>query len=139
ASRLHRIPAYVVMPSNASPVKCRAFEEYGARVTLCEPALAARETTAASVIEETGGTLIPPYNHPHIIAGQASAAVELIQQVPDLDAIVAPVGGGGLISGVALAAHYLRPQIRVFAAEPAGADDAYRSKAAGTFLPQTGP
>ena len=139
AARLHGIPAHVVMPSNASAVKRRAVEEYGARVTLCEPTLEARETTAARVVEETGATLIPPFNHPHIIAGQASAAVELMQQVPDLDAIVAPIGGGGLISGVALAAHYLRPQVRVFAAEPAGADDAYRSKAAGTFLPQTGP
>src|SRR5262249_48808076 len=109
------------------------------RVTLCEPTLAARETTAARVIAETGGTLIPPYNHPHIIAGQATAAVELMEQVPDLDAIIAPVGGGGLLSGVALAAHYLRPGLRVFAAEPAGADDAYRSKAAGQLIPQTGP
>src|SRR5262249_19846678 len=139
AARLHGIPAYVVMPSNASPVKQRAVEEYGARVTLCEPPLPARETTAPRVIAEPGGTLIPPYNHPHIIAGQATAAVELMEQVPDLDAIIAPVGGGGLLSGVALAAHYLRPGLRVFAAEPAGADDAYRSKAAGQLIPQTGP
>src|SRR2546423_4534924 len=129
AARLHGIPAHIVMPSNASAVKRRAVEEYGAYVTLCEPILEARETTAARVVEQTGGTLISPYNHPHIIAGQGSAAVELMTQVADLDAIVAPIGGGGLVSGVTLAAHYLRPQVRVFAAEPAGADDAFRSNA----------
>ena len=139
AARLHGIPAHVVMPSDASPVKRRAVEEYGAQVTLCEPNLTARETTAARVVEQTGATLISPYNHPHIIAGQGSAAVELMQQVPDLDAIVAPIGGGGLVSGITLAAHFLRPQVRVFAAEPAGADDAFRSKASGKLIPQKGP
>jgi threonine dehydratase/serine racemase len=139
AARLHGIPAHVVMPSNASPVKRRAVEEYGGHVVECEPNQAAREATAARVLEETGGTLIPPYNHPHVIAGQASAAIELLEQVPGLDAIVAPVGGGGLVSGTALAAHFLGHRVRVFAAEPRGADDAARSKAAGQFIPQTGP
>jgi threonine dehydratase/serine racemase len=139
AARLHGIAAHVVMPSNASPVKRRAVEDYGARVILCEPNLAARETTVARVVEETGGILIPPYNHPHIIAGQGTTALELLEQAPDLDAIIAPVGGGGLLAGVALAAKALRPDICVFAAEPAGADDAFRSKAAGKLLPQTGP
>jgi threonine dehydratase/serine racemase len=127
------------MPSTASPVKRRAVEDYGARVVLCEPNLAARETTAARVLEQTGGTLIPPYNHPHVIAGQGTAALELLEQVPDLDAVVAPIGGGGLLSGVAIAGRGRRPNLRVFGAEPAGADDAYRSKLAGTFQPQTGP
>jgi threonine dehydratase/serine racemase len=139
AARLHGIPAHVVMPSNASPVKRRAVEEYGARVILCEPNLPAREATAAQVLAETGGTLIPPYNHPHIIAGQGTAALELLEQVPDLDAVVAPVGGGGLLAGVTLAARGRRPQTRIFAAEPAGADDAYRSKASGSLVPQMGP
>jgi threonine dehydratase/serine racemase len=139
AARLHGIRAHVVMPSNAAPVKRRAVEEYGARVILCEPNLPAREATAVRVLTETGGTLIPPYNHPHIIAGQGTTALELLDQTADLDALVAPVGGGGLLAGVAIAAIGRRPGIRVFAAEPAGADDAIRSKAAGALLPQTAP
>jgi threonine dehydratase len=137
AARLHGISAHVVMPSSASAVKRRAVEEYGARVILCEPTLAARETTAAQVLDEIHGTLIPPFNHPHIIAGQGTAALELMEQVPDLDAVVAPIGGGGLVSGVAIAVKTRQPRTLVFAAEPAGADDAFRSKTAGTFQPQT--
>ena len=139
AARMRGIPAHVVMPSNASPVKRRAVEEYGGRIILCEPNLAARETTAAAVLAETGATLLPPYNHPDIIAGQGTAALEMLSEVAELDALVAPVGGGGLISGLCIAAKALKPGIRIFAAEPAGADDAARSKAAGTLLPQTGP
>jgi threonine dehydratase len=139
AARLHGIKAHVVMPSNASPVKRRAVEEYGARVILCEPNLVARETTAAQVMEETGATMIPPYNHPHIIAGQGTVALELLEQVPDLDAIIAPIGGGGLVAGVTLATKGRKPGVRVFGAEPAGADDAFRSKAGGTLIPQTRP
>jgi threonine dehydratase/serine racemase len=139
AARLHNIPAHVVMPSNASAVKRRAVEEYGARVVLCEPTLEAREKMAAKVLQESGGTMIPPYNHPHIIAGQGTVALELLEQVPDLDAIMTPVGGGGLMAGVTLAAKASRPGIRLFAAEPAGADDAFRSKAAGRLIPQTAP
>jgi threonine dehydratase/serine racemase len=133
------IPAHIVMPSNASPVKKAAVLEYGGRVVECEPTLAARETTAAAVLAETGGTLIPPYDHPDVIAGQGTAALELLEDVPDLDAIVTPVGGGGLLSGVAIAVRGVNPKLRVFAAEPQGADDAARSKAAGRFIPQTGP
>jgi threonine dehydratase/serine racemase len=139
AARIHGIPAYVVMPSNAALVKRRAVEEYGAKVTLCEPNLPARESTAARLLAETGGTLIPPYNHPHIIAGQGTAALEMLEQVADLNAIIAPVGGGGLLAGVTLAARGRRPGLRVFAAEPAGADDAFRSKAQGILVPQTQP
>jgi threonine dehydratase/serine racemase len=139
AAKLHGIPAHVVMPSNASPVKRAAVEEYGARVILCEPTLAARETTAARILAETGGTLIPPYNHPHIIAGQGTTALELMDQVPQLDAIIAPIGGGGLVAGITLAVKARQPRTRVFAAEPAGADDAFRSRAAGTLIPQTDP
>ena len=105
----------------------------------CEPTLAAREEAAAAVLAETGGTLIPPYNHPDVIAGQGTAALELLEQVPGLDALVAPVGGGGLVAGLCLAARAVNPSLRVIAAEPAGADDAARSKAAGTLIPQTGP
>jgi threonine dehydratase/serine racemase len=139
AARMRGIPAHVVMPSNASPVKRRAVEGYGGRVIPCEPTLAARETTAAAVLAETGGTMIPPYNHEDVIAGQGTVALELMDHVPGLSAVVAPVGGGGLVSGVCIAARALDPSIRVFAAEPAGADDAARSKAAGTLIPQTAP
>jgi threonine dehydratase/serine racemase len=120
-------------------VKRRAVEGYGGRVILCEPTLAARETTANQVMHETGATMIPPYNHPHVIAGQGTVALELLEQVPDLEAILAPVGGGGLVSGITIAAKARKPAIKVFAAEPVGADDAFRSKQAGNFIPQTQP
>jgi threonine dehydratase/serine racemase len=139
AARMRGIPAHVVMPENASPVKRRAVEEYGARVILCEPTLPARERTAAVVVAETGATLISPYDHPDVIAGQGTAALELLEDVPGLDALVAPVGGGGLVSGVSIVAKGWSTPVRVFAAEPRGADDAARSKAAGTLIPQTGP
>ena len=139
AAKQRGIPAHIVMPRTASPVKRRAVEEYGGRVVLCEPTLEARETTAAAVLAETGGTLIPPYNHPDVIAGQGTIALELLEQAPNLDALIAPVGGGGLLAGVTLAAKALKPTIRLFAAEPLGADDAARSKAAGKLIPQTGP
>jgi threonine dehydratase/serine racemase len=139
AARMRGIPAHVVMPRTASPVKRRAVEEYGGRVVECEPTLAAREETAAAVLAETGGTLIPPYDHPDVIAGQGTAALELLEQVPGLDAVIAPVGGGGLVAGSCIAVLGFAPAVRVLAAEPAGADDAARSKASGTLVPQTAP
>jgi threonine dehydratase len=139
AAALRGIPAHIVMPRNASPVKRRAVEKYGGRVVECEPTLAARETTAAAVLTETGAAMVSPYNHPDVIAGQGTIALELLEQAPQLDAVVVPVGGGGLMAGVAIAAKALAPKVRVFAAEPAGADDAARSKAAGELVPQTDP
>jgi threonine dehydratase/serine racemase len=139
AAKLRGISAHIVMPSNAVPVKRRAVEGYGARVIPCEPKLEAREATAAAVLRETGATLIPPYNHPDVIAGQGTTALELLDQVSGLDAIIAPVGGGGLLAGVTLAAKGINSALRIFAAEPRGADDAFRSKAAGQLIPQTGP
>lgn len=139
AAKLRGIPAHVVMPKNAPPVKRKAVEGYGATVIECEPNLAARETTVAQVQERTGAILIPPYNHPDVMAGQGTVAVEMLDEVPDLDAIVCPIGGGGLMAGVTIAAKALKPSVRLFAAEPLGADDAARSKAAGTLVPQTGP
>jgi threonine dehydratase/serine racemase len=139
AAQRRGIPAHIIMPSNASPVKRRAVEGYGGRVIECEPTLAARETTAAAVVSQTGATLIPPYDHPDVIAGQGTAALELLDQAGPLDVIVAPVGGGGLVAGVCVAARGLDPRVRIIAAEPAGADDAARSKALGTLVPQTGP
>jgi threonine dehydratase/serine racemase len=139
AARLRGIPAHVVMPTSASPVKRRAVEEYGGHVVPCAPNLAARETSAEKVRQETGAVVVPPYDHPHVMAGQGTTALELLDDVPDLDAIVAPVGGGGLMSGVSIAARAVRPSIHLFAAEPLGADDAARSRAAGTRIPQTAP
>jgi len=139
AARLRGIAAHIVMPANAPAVKRRAVAGYGARVIDCEPTLDARETTAQRVIDETGATLVHPYNDPNVIAGQGTVALELIDQIKSLDAIITPVGGGGLLSGVCLAARALRPDVRRFAAEPAGADDAARSLAAGQLIPQTDP
>jgi len=139
AARMRGIAAHVVMPTTASPVKRRAVLGYGARVIDCEPTLAAREQTAERVLAETGGTLIPPYDHADVIAGQGTAALELLEEIPDLDAVFAPVGGGGLISGACAAAKGLSSGITVFAAEPQGADDAWRSKSAGELIPQTDP
>jgi threonine dehydratase/serine racemase len=138
-ARLRGIPAHIVMPTSASPVKRRAVKDYGGKVVPCAPNLAARESTTATIQHETGALLIPPYDHPAIMAGQGTAALELLDEVPDLDAVIAPIGGGGLMSGVSIAARAVRPTIRLFAAEPLGADDAARSRAAGTRIPQTAP
>jgi threonine dehydratase/serine racemase len=139
AARMRGIAAHVVMPNNAAFVKRRAVEGYGGRVVLCEPTLDARERTAQAVLAETGATLISPYNHADVIAGQGTAGLELLEDIRDLDAIIAPVGGGGLVSGVSIAAKTLHPSIRMIAAEPKGADDAALSKQAGRLIPQTGP
>ena len=139
AARSRGVPAYIVMPSNAPEVKRRAVLGYGGQVTLCEPTLQARTETAARIQQESGATLVHPYDHPDVIAGQGTIAVELLDQVSDLEAIIAPLGGGGLLSGIALAAHELKPELRVYGAEPLGADDAYRSRQAGRLIPQTAP
>ncbi|AKF03487.1 pyridoxal-phosphate dependent enzyme [Sandaracinus amylolyticus] len=139
AAKLRGIPAHVVMPTSAPAIKKEAVLGYGANVIPCAPTLAAREETAARVVAETGATLIPPYDHPDVIAGQGTIALELLDEIADLDAIVVPIGGGGMISGIALAARELAPRVKVIAAEPAGADDAARSKAGGALVPQTGP
>jgi threonine dehydratase len=137
AARVRGIPAYVVMPRTASPVKAAAVREYGGGVVFCEPTLAERERTAMELVDRTGGALIPPFDHRDVIAGQGTAALELLEDVPDLDAIIAPVGGGGLLSGTCVAALGAKPGMRVFGAEPLGADDAARSKASGEWLPQS--
>ena len=143
AAKMRGVPAFIVMPTSASPVKRVAVESYGAEVILCEPTLEARETTAAEVQQRTEATFIHPYDHPHIIAGQGTAMLELLEQSRELgaglDAIIAPVGGGGLLSGTCITASGSNPRPRVFAAEPLGADDAARSFAAGELIPQTGP
>lgn len=135
AAKRRGIPAYIVMPENAPAVKRAAVLGYGAQVISCEPTLEARESTAARVQAETGATFVHPYDDDRIIAGAGTAALELLDEVPDLDVIVAPVGGGGLLSGTTIAAKALRPKLRVVAGEPEQADDAYRSKAAGELIP----
>lgn len=139
AASLRGIAAHVVMPSNSNRVKREAVEGYGAKVYPCEPTEAARRARTAEVLAKTGGTFIPPFDHPDIIAGQGTTMLELHEQVPDLDGVIAPVGGGGLISGISIAARGLRPSLRIFGSEPAGADDAARSLASGRFVPQEAP
>jgi threonine dehydratase len=137
AARTRGVPAYIVMPSNTLQGKQDAVLAYGGQVTLCTPTLAAREAAAAEIVARTGARLIHPYDNDTVIAGQGTVALELIDQVGDLDMITCPVGGGGLVSGTALAVKGLGGDTVVIAAEPAGADDAWRSMAAGELLPQT--
>ncbi len=129
------IPAWVVMPENASKAKLANVRRYGATVRLCAPTLAAREEACADLLATTGATLVHPFDDARVIAGQGTAALELVAEVPDLDAIIAPVGGGGLLSGSAIAATSSRPGLAVHGAEPANADDAARSLASGRVEP----
>lgn len=127
AAKQRHMPAYIVMPENAPQVKVDSVRGYGADITFCEPTQAARESTAREIVEQTGATFIHPFDNPHVIAGQGTAALELLEEVPDLDAIICPVGGGGLASGTCLTVLGINPEIKVYAAEPVGADDTYRS------------
>ena len=127
AAKLRGIAAHIVMPSNSPKVKVRAVEGYGGRIVFCEPNQRAREDTCARVIADTGATLIHPFENEDVMAGQGTIAVELLEDVPDLDVVLCPVGGGGVLCGTAVAAKSLRPSIKVIATEPAGADDAAQS------------
>ena len=131
AARLRRIDAHVVMPENSSPNKIDAVRRYGVEPIFCEPTAESRQATADRLMNETGATMVHPYNDPRVIAGQGTVALELLQQLDSIDTIVVPVGGGGLLSGCLIAAKTLRPDIEVIAAEPAWADDAFRSLASG--------
>jgi len=135
AAQSQGMKAYVVMPSDAPAVKKAAVAGYGAEIIECEPNLAAREEGLAAVVARTGAAFIHPYNDARVIAGQGTAALELLDQVADLDVIMTPVGGGGLLSGTALTVAALAPNIEVIAGEPALADDAYRSLQAGKLIP----
>jgi len=139
AAALRNCKAYIVMPETAPLVKVDAVKGYGGIITFCKPTLAAREETLRHVMEKTGATEIHPYNDYRIIAGQATAALELHRSVKSLDIIMSPVGGGGLLSGTALATKYISPATRVLAAEPKGADDAYRSMIARQIVPSIDP
>ncbi len=134
AARNNGLKAYIVMPENSSKVKMDAVKGYGAEVITCKPNQKAREDTLAEVVKRTGATFIHPYNNYHIIAGQATAAKELIEEIPSLDIVMAPVGGGGLLSGTALATHYFSPKSLVIAGEPANANDAIQSMQQGKVV-----
>ncbi|HEX8490903.1 MAG TPA: pyridoxal-phosphate dependent enzyme [Chthoniobacterales bacterium] len=136
AASLRGIAAHIVMPSNAPKVKVRAVEGYGGRIVFCEPNQRAREAACAQVIAETGATLIHPFENEDVMAGQGTAAVELLEDVSDLDLILCPVGGGGLLCGTAVAVKTLRPATKVIATEPAGASDAAESFQQGQLVYQ---
>ena len=139
AARERGIPAWIVMPENAPAVKKAAVRDYGAEVIECVPTLAAREQTLAEVQARTGALFVHPYDDWGVICGQSTAAQEILEQVPGLDYLLAPVGGGGLLAGSALACHYLAPQVRVIGCEPTGADDAFRSFQSRTLQPSLQP
>jgi threonine dehydratase len=141
AARLHRVPAYLVMPEDAPEIKRRAVADYGGRITRCPPTHRGRVETAERIAEETGARFVSAHDDPQVIAGQGTALCELIEDAGELDLILAPVGGGGLLSGTVIAARHLSPGVRVVGCEPAGADDAYRSIREGRritdFTPRT--
>lgn len=139
AAQLRGVQAYVVMPENASQIKKNAVAGYGARITFCRPTLQEREAHLADIVAKTEAVFIPPYNDERIIAGQGTAALELLEDTCNLDAVLTPIGGGGLTSGTALAVRALSPHTRMIAVEPEGADDAYRSFQAGHIIPSVHP
>src|SRR5881227_1873763 len=134
AAKLRKIPAHIVMPSNSAKVKVRAVESYGGHIVFSEPTQSAREAACADVIAKTGATLIHSFENEDVMAGQGTAAMELLEEVPDLDLVMCPIGGGGLLAGTAVAAKSMRPSIKVIAAEPANADDATQSFRAGRVI-----
>lgn len=139
AASIRGVPGHIVMPNNAPKVKQESVRRYGGQITFCEPTLAAREAAAARIQAETGAMLVHPFDNWSVITGQGTCALELLEEIPDLDILLAPVGGGGLISGTSIAAKSLRPGIRVYGTEPAGADDAFRSLQTGIRQPQNDP
>lgn len=139
AAKIRGIPAHIVMPNSAPLVKKNAVAGYGGRITFCEPTLEARESTLEGIRLDTGASVVHPYDNERVIAGQGTAALELLEDVPDLDVIIAPVGGGGLLSGTSIAATEIKKGIRVIAGEPETADDAFRSLQAGEIIPSVDP
>ncbi len=139
AAKMRGIPAYIVMPENAPSVKKNAVASYGGQITFCAPTLEAREATLKQIYERIGANVVHPYNDERVIAGQGTAALELLEEVPDLDMILAPVGGGGLLSGTSIAAAETKKDIRILGGEPEMADDAYRSVQSGIIVPSINP
>lgn len=135
AAKTCGIPAYIVMPNTAPDVKKKAVAGYGAEITFCEPNQAAREAAANKIMEATGATYVSPYNDNKVIEGQGTAAIELMEDQPDLEVLMTPVGGGGLLAGTALAAHYLKPALKIYAGEPEGAMDTFLSMQKGEIVP----
>ncbi len=134
AAKMQSVPAHIVMPASASAVKKAAVLGYGGMIHDSGPSLAEREAKTAEIVADTGGYLIPPFDHPDVIAGQGTACLELLEDVPDLDAVITPIGGGGLLSGWCVTAKGINPAIRVFGAEPIQADAAAQSKAVGMMV-----
>ena len=139
AAKQRGVPAFIVMPKNAPKVKVSGVRSHGAEVILCEPNLEARVSTANSVLERTGAAFIHPFDNPNVIAGQGTAAKEMIEECGSLDAVLSPIGGGGLMSGTCISTRHLLPDALIFGTEPEGADDAARSLESGEYVPQTGP
>ncbi len=139
AAQLRGIPAHIVMPRNSARPKVRLVEAYGGRLTFCEPTQEARERTCAAVLAETGANLVHPFEDERVMAGQGTATLEFLEDLPDLDAVLCPVGGGGLLAGTAVAVRSLRPAAQVIGTEPAGADDAARSFHGTTRVPMHDP
>lgn len=139
AAKIRGIPSYVVMPNNSKKVKIDAVQGYGAKIIFCEPRLSSREETLEKVVEETNAVFIHPYNNPFVISGQGTAALELINQIEQLDYIITPVGGGGLLSGTLLTINSLSKNTKVIGAEPEGADDAKKSLQTGAIVPSINP
>jgi threonine dehydratase len=133
------VQSRVVMPENAPKVKVRAVAGYGARITFCRPTLEAREEAVDEILKTTGAAFIHPYNDFRVICGQGTAGLELCEEVPGLDAVITPVGGGGLLSGTAVAVSSISPGTSIIGAEPKGADDAFRSLKAGRIIPMRNP
>ncbi|XP_009993428.1 PREDICTED: serine racemase [Chaetura pelagica] len=139
AAQAEGIPAYIVVPRTAPCCKQAAISSYGATLVLCEPSDESRAETAARVVQETGGVMVHPNQEPAVIAGQGTIALEVLEQAPEVNAVVVPVGGGGMIAGIAVAIKALRPDVKVFAAEPQNADDCYQSKVRGELTPNLHP
>jgi threonine dehydratase len=131
AGKILNTKAYIVMPSNSPQVKVNAVNGYGAEVTMCAPNQQAREETLNAIVEKTGATFIHPYDNDDVIEGQATCVKELLAEVPDLEIVITPVGGGGLLSGTCLGVHYFKPTVKVYAGEPEGAADAVLSLQTG--------
>lgn len=139
AAKMRGIPAFVVMPENAPKIKVKAVKGYGAKITFCESTQQARESTLEEVVSQTGATFIHPYDDARVIAGQGTAAIELLEDHPDLDMILTPVGGGGLLSGSSISAKAIKPDLSVIGTEPEMADDAFRSYKSGKRIPVQNP
>ncbi|MBX3042300.1 MAG: pyridoxal-phosphate dependent enzyme [Candidatus Kapabacteria bacterium] len=139
AARMRGVPAYIVMPNNSPKVKSDAVAGYGGKIIYCEPNLKAREDTLEKVTAETGAKFIHPYNNFNVICGQGTAAIELLDEVVDLDIVMTPVGGGGLLSGTSISVKHISPKTEVIAGEPKGADDAYQSIMKGDIVPSVNP